>query len=311
MIRKIFGTVILIWLVASSVSGKEGLTPGDHKRSYSHGGKTRTYLVHVPRILKSKTNIPVVLAFHGGGTNAMLMRETTDLKRVSEKEGFVVVYPNGTGNLKRVLTWNVGSCCAYAMRNKIDDVGATKALIEDIAKVLPIDRKRIYATGMSNGGMMAYRLACELSDRIAAVAPVAGSLEVKTCNPSRPVPILHIHGTADKNVDYNGGYGIHSISKTEFKSVADSIAEWRINNGCSLDSKEEMLKDKASDKTTTKKTTWSKCKNKSEIILYTVQNGGHAWPGSPLKKWGKFGPVSHDFSAGEVMWEFFSRHPMK
>src|SRR5262249_41276708 len=148
---------------------------------------------------------PVVLAFHGGGSNAGQMVRFSGLNDKADQAGFLVVYPNGTGRLEQALTWNGGNCCGYAMLNKVDDGAFVRALLDDLGKVAKVDAKRVYATGMSNGAILAYRLASELSDRIAAIAPVSGPMGTEKCNPTRPVPVLHFHGTDDDFAPFKGG----------------------------------------------------------------------------------------------------------
>src|SRR5712691_11431037 len=187
----IFPLTVMALMAAWS---NEQLEPGNHTRSLEVDMRTRTFLVHVPSSYDGKKPFPVVLAFHGGGSNAEQMVRFCGLNETADKHGFIVVYPNGTGRLEKLLTWNGGNCCGYAMRNRIDDVAFTKALLDDLAKVVKVDTKRVYATGMSNGAIMAYRLASELSDRIAAIAPVGGPMGKEKCAPKRPVPVIHFHG---------------------------------------------------------------------------------------------------------------------
>ena len=152
-------------------------SPAIIRVTLQHGGRERSAIVHVPRRAAERQVLPVVVNFHGGGGHGANQKEYSLLDAVAESENFITVYPNGTGRLSgRLLTWNAGTCCAYSVINKIDDVGFVRALIDKLAEKFPIDRRRIYATGMSNGGMMAHRLAAEASDVIAAVAPVAGGM---------------------------------------------------------------------------------------------------------------------------------------
>lgn len=129
------------------------LTPGDHTRSIEVDNRTRTYLVHVPPNPKKPT--PVVPAFHGGGSNAQQMVRFCGLNEIADKHGFIVVYPSGSGRLKNALTWNGGNCCGYAVKQKVDDVAFTRAVLDDLEKVVKVDAKRVYATGMSNGAIIA------------------------------------------------------------------------------------------------------------------------------------------------------------
>ena len=222
----------MLLLLTMFTLNADPLKPGDHTRSLDVDKRTRSYIVHVPPGYDGKKPIPVVLAFHGGGSNAEQMVRFCGLNEKADKEGFLVVYPNGTGRLEKLLTFNGGNCCGYAMNQKVDDVAFTRALLDDLAKVAKVDPKRVYATGMSNGAIMAYRLASELSDRIAAIAPVAGPMGTETCNPKRPVPVIHFHGTDDQNAPFKGGKGKNSISGTNFYSVDHSIRAWVKANGC-------------------------------------------------------------------------------
>lgn len=164
-------------LLSSNVNGEMPLVPGDHTQTVDHDDRTRSCLVHVPPKYNPKRPTPIVLVFHGGGSNAEQMMRYCGLNEKADKEGFIAVYPNGTGRLEHMLTWNGGNCCAYAQWNNVDDVGFTRTLLDDLTKVVNIDRKRVFATRMSNGSIMCYRLASELSDRIAAIAPVSGTME--------------------------------------------------------------------------------------------------------------------------------------
>jgi len=287
----------------------QGLGPGDHTRSLSVDGRARSYLVHVPPQYRSDQPVPVVLAFHGGGSNAEQMVRFCGLNEKADQEGFVVVYPNGTGRNERILTWNGGNCCAYAMRNAVDDVGFVRALLDDLGKVLAVDRKRVFATGMSNGAIMAYRLASELSDRIAAIAPVAGPMGTARCHPKRPVPVIHFHGTGDQYAPFHGGQGSKSISPTFFYSVEHSIRAWVQANGCPETPVVTELPDKADDGMRVRRKTYGPGKQGSEVVLVEIDNGGHTWPGrEPLLA--RLGPSTKDICANDLMWEFFTRHPM-
>ncbi|MDE2335763.1 MAG: hypothetical protein KGL10_00455, partial [Alphaproteobacteria bacterium] len=169
-------------------------------------GRDRTYLVHIPDNVSGHKNLPVVIMLHGGGGNAAQFAEQTGMNAVADKNGFIAVYPEGTkAMLGNFRTWNAGRCCGKAMRGKSDDVAFISRIIDALAQKYAIDTKRVYATGHSNGAMMSYRLACQLSDKIAAVAPVSGQRVFDDCHPKRAVAILHIHGTADPCALYNGG----------------------------------------------------------------------------------------------------------
>jgi polyhydroxybutyrate depolymerase len=299
-------TAALLLLLAPPAA----LGPGDHTRTLTVGGRERSYLAHVPKSYDGSRAFPVVLAYHGGGSNAAQMARFTGLNQTANRAGFLAVYPNGTGALANVLTWNGGNCCAYAMRNKVDDVGFTRALLDDLARVVKVDPKRVYATGMSNGAIMAYRLASELSDRIAAIAPVAGPMGTEKCVPRRPVPVIHFHGTADEFAPFKGGRGKKSLSGTESYSVEHSIRAWVKANGCKERPVTVELPDRAKDGTRATRKTYGGGKGGAEVVLIVIEGGGHAWPGRvPLLKY--LGKPTRNVSANELMWEFFAKHPMR
>ena len=302
--------MILSLLLASFlVAQPSQLTPGDHTRTVEVDKLTRKYLVHIPPKYDPKTPSPVVLAFHGGGSNAEVMVKFCGLNETADKHGFIVVYPSGTGRLEKLLTFNGGNCCGYAMQQKVDDVAFTRALLDDLATVINVDQKRIYATGMSNGAIMAYKLASELSDRIAAIAPVGGPMGTETCNPIRPVPVIHFHGTNDEHAPFKGGKG-KGVSGTDFYSVDHSIKAWIKANGCKDEPATVKLPDAAKDGTTATITTYGGGKDGAEVVLVAIDGMGHTWPGREpgLKLLGK---SSKNVSANEMMWEFFKKRPMK
>jgi polyhydroxybutyrate depolymerase len=288
----------------------DSLGPGDHTRSLTVGDLKRTYLVHIPKSYDGSKPYPVVLIYHGGASNAEQMVRFCGLNEKADKAGFIALYPNGTGRLEKVLTFNGGNCCGYAMQKKVDDVAFAAALLDDLAKVVKVDAKRVYATGMSNGGIMAYRLASELSDRIAAIAPVSGPMGTETCSPKRPVPVIHFHGTNDQFAPFKGGKGERSISGTDFYSVEHSIHAWVKGNGCKEDPVTVELPDTAKDGTKVTRKTYTGGKDGAEVVLITIEGGGHTWPGrEPLVRF--LGKATKNVSANDEMWEFFQKHPMK
>ncbi len=287
----------------------EPLGPGDHTRKLTVGELNRSYLVHIPSNYDPKKQTPVVLAFHGGGANAANMVVFSGLNRKSDEAGFIVVYPSGTGRVDQFLTFNGGNCCGYAMNNRVDDVEFTRQLLDDLAKFANIDPKRVFATGMSNGGIMSYLLASELSDRIAAIAPVSGPMGTDACNPKRPVSVIHFHGTDDEHAPFKGGKG-KGPSGTDFKSVEHSIQAWVKANGCENQPVVSKLPDSAKDGTTVTRKTYRSGNEDSEVVLILIEGGGHTWPGKDarLKALGK---STKNISANDLMWEFFEKHPMK
>jgi polyhydroxybutyrate depolymerase len=286
------------------------LGPGDHTRSLEVDQRTRTYLLHVPKSYDGSKPYPVVLAFHGGGSNAEQMVRFCGLNDKADEAGFLVVYPNGTGRRERLLTWNGGNCCGYAMLQKVDDVAFVRALLDNLGKLVRVNPKRVYATGMSNGAILTYRLASELSNRIAAVAPVAGPMGAATCHPKRPVPVLHFHGTADEFAPFQGGKGPKSLSGTNFYSVDHSIRAWVKANACAQEPTTVQLPDKAKDGTRVTRKTYGPGRTGDEVVLVVIEGGGHTWPGrEPLVKF--LGPSTKNISANDLMWDFFQKHPMR
>ncbi|XZE20682.1 extracellular catalytic domain type 1 short-chain-length polyhydroxyalkanoate depolymerase [Pirellulaceae bacterium SH449] len=287
----------------------EALGPGDHTRVLTVGDLKRNYLVYIPPQYDPKKPTPVVMAFHGGGSNASSMVSYCGLNKKADEAGFIVVYPSGTGRLERILTFNGGNCCGYAMNNKIDDVEFTRRILDDLAKSVNIDPKRVFATGMSNGGIMSYLLASGLSDRIAAVAPVGGPMGTETCNPKRPVSIIHFHGTDDENAPFKGGKG-KGPSGTDFYSVEHSIQAWVKANGCEKEPVVTKLPDTAKDGTRIIRKTYGSGEDGAEVVLIEIEGGGHTWPGQEprLRALGK---STKNISANDLMWEFFEKHPMK
>jgi polyhydroxybutyrate depolymerase len=297
-------------LLTLSVGATASLGPGDHTRTLYVGDQKRTSFIHVPKAYDGKKPYPVVLIYHGGGSNAEQMERFCGLNEKADQAGFIAVYPSGTGRLEKVLTWNGGNCCGYAMQNQVDDVAFTSALLDDLAKVVKVDAKRVYATGMSNGAILAYRLASELSDRIAAIAPVSGPMGTEECAPKRPVPVIHFHGTDDQFAPFQGGRGTKSLSGTDFYSVEHSIRAWVKANGCKEGPTTEELPDKAKDGTTVTKKTYGGGKDGAEVVLVVIEGGGHTWPGrEPALK--LLGKATRNISANDLMWEFFEKHPMK
>jgi polyhydroxybutyrate depolymerase len=281
--------------------------PGDHDLVMTFQEHERFTIVHVPPGYKAGTPAPVVLVFHGGGGNPQAMRYQTGMDKSADREGFVSVYPGGSGvRARKMLTYNAGSCCSYAVDKHIDDVRFTADLIDELARHLTIDRRRIYATGLSNGAMLSQRLGCELSDRIAAIAPVSGTLEIPSCHPERPVPVMEFHGMLDKNVPFNGGVGSHSVSKVKYNSVPNSIATWLKVDGCPDKPASVTRKGQA------ERTAYGPCRDGSEVILWKLEDGGHAWPGGETTLLEKpiVGPVSRSIQASDLMLDFFEKHPM-
>lgn len=287
----------------------ELLPPGDHRRTLTVDERERYYLIHIPKTKAPLAGWPVVLAFHGGGSSPEGMVEFSGLNEKADTSGFVVVYPGGTGRLKQALTFNGGNCCGYAQRQEVDDVKFVAALLDDLEKAIQVDKRRIFSTGMSNGGIISYLIADKLSARIAAIAPVGGPMGAAACSPGRAVSVCHMHGTDDEFAPYRGGRGARSLTQTDFYSVDHSISAWVKANGCQSPPKVERRKPSVDDGTHVTKAVYPGGRDGSEVVLYTVHGAGHTWPGRP-SKFAFLGKTTANLSANDVMWEFFTRHPL-
>lgn len=294
---------LLSWLTAANSA-----PTGDTKHTLEFGGLTRSYLLHVPPSYDASRPMPVVLALHGGASNGEQMVHFCGLSEKADEAGFIAVYPNGTGRLERILTWNAGNCCGYASREGIDDVGFIQALLDDLGRRIRIDPKRIYASGISNGGMMAHRLGAELSDRIAAIAPISGALAIGALKPREPVSVMHFHGTADQFAPFDGGHGERSLQAIVFDSAEHTIKAWAKADGCPDEPVVVKEAAKVDDGTSVTRTTYGPGKGGAEVVLVLIDGGGHTWPGRESRA--RFlGKATQNISANDLMWEFFKKHP--
>lgn len=271
--------------------------------SLLHEGVERTYLLHLPPAYDGRSPYPLVIAMHGGFGSAENLQRMSRLSEAADTLNFVVVYPEGVAAAFGIRTWNAGGCCGPAVRNNVDDVGFIAALIDTLKASLNLDLRRVYATGMSNGGMMAYRLACELSDRIAAIAPVAATLAAERCEPARPVPIIHFHSFLDENVPYQGGVG--SGVSGFYNPPLDSVfAVWAELNAC------EVGPDTLRNDADLLWLQWSACQDSAELQLYLTHDGGHSWPGGRKVARPGADPPSQVIDANALMWDFFQAHTL-
>jgi polyhydroxybutyrate depolymerase len=291
------------------------LPPGDHVRILEHGGLTRTFHLHVPPGYDGMLSTAVVLALHGGFQPATLLLSQTALPAKSDAAGFLLAAPEGTA-LFGIPTWNAGNCCGGASLTDVDDVGFVAAMVNALADEVCVDWARIFATGLSNGAMFSYRLACQLSDRIAAIAPDAGGMgdvnlnvsppvTTYACLPVRPVPVLHMHGMADTCYPFAGGVGT-GFSGTVFASIPDTIAGWVARNGCAGTTTQTYASGAATCDT------YDACAQGADVTLCTVMGLGHVWPGQTSYALASTcgGGTTTDLVANDVAWDFFSAHPL-
>ncbi|QEH31906.1 Esterase PHB depolymerase [Aquisphaera giovannonii] len=290
-----------------SLASAAPLKAGDHFLELTAGGRPRSYLVHVPPGYDASRPTPLVLVFHSAMMNAPMMARYCGLNRKADEAGFLVAYGNGTGTTPLLLYWDAGGVRGQAS----DDVGYTAALLDDLATRANVDPRRVYAAGMSNGAMMCYRLAAELSGRIAAIATVSGTMAIDECRPKRPVPVIHFHGTRDSIVP-TAGADAKLIGPTRFLSLEDTVAAWLRANGCPpVPAESSLLPDAVpADGTRVRRRAFGPGRDGSEVVLYLIENGGHTWPGADVRN--KFlGLTTRDISANDLIWEFFQKHPMK
>jgi polyhydroxybutyrate depolymerase len=301
--NKFMAALFILVLVTLACARTTSFQAGDTTNMLTHDGIERTYILHVPASYDEKQSVALVLDFHGGGGNASTQMRTSNFSSLADEIGFIVAYPNGTGRQEdKLLTWNGGTCCAYAVTNQIDDVGFIRSVIADIQSKYNIDPKRIYATGLSNGGIFSYRLACDASDLFAAIAPVAGTQNYLRCDPGKPVSVIHFHGTDDSHVGYNGGSGPDSLVDVPFESVQNSINFWLNVNECGTNPQTESFEDIRHD-------VYSNCANGTAVELYTIVGGKHAWPGSNGPAWPGGDEPTQTISATKIIWDFFAAHP--
>lgn len=280
---------------SSTTSGQQaslGCMDGSLDRSVTHvdfsnAGTERSYELHLPPVYDGQTPLPLVLSFHGFTSSGVGQQVSTNMDPLADEEGFIVAYPNGIAN-----SWNGGACCGQAAEEDIDDVSFTRSLIADLGERGCIDERRVYATGMSNGGFLSHRLACEAADVIAAVAPVASVLGIPAadCEPSRAIPVIHFHGTGDPLVPVEG-------SDTA-PSVADSTEGWIERNGCRGERRVTYEEGLATCETV------DDCDGDASVSLCLIEGAGHCWPGQPCRLDG-LGEPTTDIDANEVMWELF------
>jgi len=309
--RRLSTALIVLLLASLACARTQGSAPvasaslpaGQSTRSLTFGGRQRSYILYIPTSANPGQPAALVFVLHGGTGNAESAMRMSGFNQTADRNGFIVVYPDGTGRLSdtKLLTWNGGDCCGYAQEQNVDDVGFMRAIVTDLQARLNIDPQRIYAAGMSNGAILAQRLACEAADIFAAVAPVAGTLNFTPCTPSRPVSVIEFHGTADQHIPYDGGYGPKSLVNVNFTSVPATLGYWVGFDRCGSQPQTETFSDIRHD-------TWSGCAGSASVELYTVIGGGHAWPGG-LGGLADADTPTMTISATQLIWEFFAAHP--
>lgn len=273
---------------------------GDDHITLDVDGRERTFYVHVPDNATADP-MPLIIAVHGGGGDGATMAATTTFSDVADEYGFIVAYPDGTGQVfaDRFLTWNGGACCGYAQENDVDDVAFFSAMIDYILDNYNADADAVLVTGISNGGMMSHRVACELSGKVTAIAPVAAANHAPNCALEQPVSVLIIHGTEDEYVQYEGGEtnGRWVDSDRVDPSVAENAAQWgRLNNCPATPSIDERNGDVEIQRT-------GPCDGGAVVQVVTLHGGAHSWPGGE-RGFFLLDPVFEDYDASREIWLF-------
>lgn len=265
----------------ATCSDKAPLSGGDHTYTLQHDGRNRSYIVHIPRGYLAEKAVPLVLDFHGHMSSAAQEKSGSGWLEKADAKGFIVVFPSGIGG-----SWNVGNCCGQALSQNSDDVGFAKAIVDKLKTIACIDPKRVYATGISNGGGFAHRLACEAADVFAAIAAASADLVTEPCTPVRPISEMSIRGTGDRLVAYEGGLvgsGWHS------PGAVGGFELWQDVDNCtgSPDTIHQYCQ------------RFTQCEDDVEVMLCTLPRVGHILYDNAL-----------GFDVPDVAWEMFERQTM-
>lgn len=301
------------WISGAADTAK--LQHGDYARKIVVGDRERFYKVHVPPGYKSSSSAPVVFMFHGGGGYPDAIRFQSGMDSLSDKESFIVVYPAGTNNRilqDRLLDWNDGRVYQDGSKSEVDDVAFVKAMLVELKAMLNVDTRRIYAAGFSNGAQFSFRLAREMSDQIAAIAAVAGHRSAQEFGspacPARRIPIMQFAGRQDPVAPFDGGSpSFKPVFQTTLQPVRETIMTWVKCNECAPTAVAESRKGQALEQK------WEKCTSNAPVILWTLEDGGHTWPGGQMfpseVKMGA-GGLNKDIDASLEIWNFFKRNPL-
>lgn len=291
--NKVFSCFKIICICILVLNGSTVFAQKDNKKKFV---KNNGYSIHLPIGYTTSQTYPLVFNFHGMGSKAVKHERYCKMDKVADKEGFIVVYPQSTH-----FGWNAGlGLSSYS--TGADDIGTLNKLLDTLESMYSIDKKRVYATGVSLGGSLTYRIACEMGDRIAAVASVSGLMTDSTlvhCNSVRHIPILHIHGTSDFVMKYSGMY--------QANGVEELLKIWTLKNQCTPQSDTlQIPKKNKSDKTSVHLIKYADCAGKSQVWFYKIENGGHTWPGGG-KKFRFMGRKSTDLNGSKAVWGFFKQ----
>lgn len=285
----------------------------DRKLEGKLDGFTRHYRVYVPKDYDPLRKWPIVIAIHGAFSTAEYHELRTGFSRLADEEGFIVLYPNGIGIFGWLQHWNAGHCCAKALADNIDDIGFIFAALDDAALALNIDRRRVYVTGFSNGGMLTHRIGAERADEVAAVAVVAGAMGGRESadkaiweipRSTRALPVLLIHGEQDDRVPYAGGPRPDIPDGQQYRSVRDATAHWSAQNQCSAEPAHDTL---YAGRIIRER--WAGCSDNSALELLSITQWRHTWPG-PYDPTNDEEADLHGFDAARAIWDFFAAYQL-
>ncbi len=284
-----------------------GTLPHDYAAAIQSGGLERTYRAHLPTSYNATQSLPLVLVLHGGGGSGRGMNGLTNLNTLADEKDFIVVYPDGYQR-----HWGDGRGTSPSERDGVDDVAFISALIDHLSKDLRVDPRRVYATGISNGGFFSDRVGCGLANKIAAIAVVAATMPTnlaKTCQPARPLPVQIFHGSDDPFVPSAGGE-VTIGDRGSILSISDTVTKWAALDGCTTAPAVVNLPQQVNDGTQVSRETYNGCRGGTEVIFYDIKGGGHTWPGGlqylPVRIIGK---TTRNLDATTVIWAFFQSHP--
>ena len=273
-------------------------------------GRSRTYHLYVPDTIPAGTagtKVPLLVALHGGVGSGIQFEGNSGFDGLAQANGFIVVYPDGIGaaDSGALRTWNGGNCCGPAAKNNVDDVAFIAQLIDELARQYSIDPNRVFAAGHSNGGIMAYRLACELSSKIVGIGVQSSSLGVRPCSPAQPVSLIHIHGTDDHNLPLNGGVGDRGISAVDFPPAIDGVRTLAAADHCPTQPTVAPLPGNPDVITSS----WSPCGGGTAIDFLVVTGASHAWMGHGGGARALVGVPYPNLDSSATIWSFLAAHP--
>ncbi len=279
---------LLMSTISATISAQSTITG-----SFVHGGLIRNYRIYIPAAYTQGTPVPVVFNLHGYGSNMLEQEQYGDYRAIADTANFIIIHPNGTPDGNNELNWN-----SFGLTT-VDDIGFLSRLLDTVMTNYSVNPTRVYSTGMSNGGFMSYHLACNLSNRITAVASVTGSMTIanmNACSPNHPTPIMQIHGTADGTVPYLGNSFMVAIETL--------VTNWVNENNCNATPITINVPNiSTTDGCTATHYTYTGGTNGATVEFYEVTGGGHTWPGAPIA----IGVTNMDFSASKEIWRFFSQ----